>query len=97
MFKFSHPVGDTVTLSVKVDNLSDDYSEAALDLHRRNSSQGLQDLIKSVPVDSRDGDDLTFVYNTEDITHAPKNYYGHFHVDNNGIMINTYYKIRATY
>lgn len=98
MDRISHKVGDTVTIKVSVDNLSDNYSDVELSLYRRNSNVGFVGLIKKVsPTSVNENGEFTFVYNTDDFMNARTTYYGHFKINNNGIILNNYYKIRAIY
>jgi len=97
MIIFKHKVRDTVTLNVEIDNLSSNASNIKLTLYRKNMAQGLSDKIKEVSPQSIDGNKITFVYNTNDFLTRPTTYYGWFTINNNGVIINTYYKIKAQY
>ena len=97
MQKIEHKVGDTVTIEVTIDNLSDNYEDAKLTLYRYNKSTGLTGEIKSLIPSDKVDNKFTFMYNTDDFMSKPMTYYGHFYIDNDGLIMNNYYKIRARY
>jgi len=97
MEKITHKVGDTVTLKVKVDNLSENYSDVKLSLYKRNTANGFTDLIKEILPSSVENGEFTFIYDTVDFMSKQMTYYGHFFINNNGIILNNYYKIKAKY
>lgn len=92
-----HKVGDTVTIEVTVDNLSEDYISPELKLYGKKSRDGFKDIIKTVEPQDIVDNKFIFVYNTDDFIKYPKTYYGHFNIDNDGIILNNFYKIKATY
>lgn len=97
MTRVTHKVGDTVTLEVTIDNLSDNYQSPKLELYKTKTRTGFSDLIKVIePADVIDNK-FVFIYNTDDFVKYPMTYYGHFSVNNDGIKLNEYYKIKATY
>ena len=98
MEKIKHIVGDTVTLEINVSNISDNI-DTKLYLYKTYSSDGMKNLIKIIPPTKIDKDNntITFVYNTDDFLKGPTTYYGHFVLNNNGIIMNNYYRIRATF
>ena len=97
MTKINHTVGDTVTIEVTVDNLSDNYTSPTLRLYKKKTRNGFDEIIKTVePIDVIDNK-FIFVYNTEDFTKYPIVYFGHFQINNDGIVLNNYYKIKAMY
>ena len=98
MERISHKVGDTVTLQITIDNLSSNYTDAKLSLFRRNTNNGFTGLIKELtPAKLMNDNTFVFIYNTDDFLTCRTTYYGHFKVNNNGIILNNYYKIRAIY
>ena len=97
MERITHKVGDTVTLKVSVDNLSENYKDAKLTLYKSNTSMGLSGVIKEVSPVSVENGTFVFVYDTIDFLNRQTTYYAHFIVNNNGIIINNYYKIKAVY
>ena len=97
MINFKHNVKNTITLDVKVENLSDDASDIKLVLYRYSTSDGLKEEIKTIYPDHIDGDTIIFIFNTNDFLYKPTTYYAWFTVNNNGIIINSYYRIRAVY
>ena len=97
MERITHIVGDTVTLEVSVDNLSDNYSSPKLELYKRKTRTGFDELIKTIEPVSVIDNKFVFIYNTDDFIKYPMTYYGHFYVDNDGVKLNNYYKIKATY
>jgi len=97
MVNIKHNVRDTITLDVDVENLSDNATDIVLTLYKYSTSDGLSGEIKKVYPTSVDGDKITFIYNTNDFLTKPTTYYGWFTVNNNGIILNIYYRFRATY
>lgn len=97
MTSISHKVKDTVTIEVTVDNLTDNYTIPELNLFRKKTRQGFEELIKTITPTKNIDNKFIFIYNTEDFTKYPMTYYGHFSINNNGIILNIYYKIKATY
>lgn len=97
MTNINHIVGDTVTIEVTINNLSKEAKEASLSLFAKKTRFGFDGLIKKIQPTQQIGNKYIFVYNTDDFVKYPITYYGHFILNNNGIILNNFYKIKATY
>ena len=97
MNKINHIVGDTVTIEITVDNLSNDFKAPVLELYLTKNRQGFSKLVKTLDPIQQIDNKFIFMYNTEDFVKYPLTYYGHFSINNNGVILNNYYKIKATY
>ena len=97
MTTISHKVGDTVTIEVNVDSLTDNYTVPELTLFKKKTRLGFEEPIKIITPTKNIDNKFIFIYNTEDFNKCPMTYYGHFVINNNGIILNIYYKIKAIY
>ena len=97
MDRISHIVEDTVTIEITVDNLSTTFDSPVLKLFLTKNRQGFNKLIKTLDPVKQIDNKFIFMYNTEDFVKHPLTYYGHFSINNNGVFLNNFYKIKATY
>ena len=99
MQTIKHIVGDTVNLSIKVENLSEDATDIYLDLYKRRTSNGLDDRISRISPTllNFDTGEVGFHYNSDEFIKRPGTYFGHFHVNNDGTIENMFYRIKARY
>jgi len=91
-------VGNTVDFFVDVDGLSDNPTEAKIEIFRtKKYPDGLQDIIDTFNPVSITGTTIQFSFDTDTMAPVPSVLYGRFFVNDESKKINAYFKLKFSY
>lgn len=91
-------VGNTVDLTVDIDNISTNSKDAKIEIYKdKKYPDGLQNLVETISSDKISDSSVQFIFDTDRIAPYPSLLYGRFFIDDNGKKINSYFKLKFTY
>jgi len=91
-------IGNTVEISVEVEELSDSPTEAKIEIYKTYSyATGLTDNVLTVQPSSISNGVISFLFDTDTLMSSPGTLYGRFFVLDSGRKINAYFKLKFKY